>query len=377
MPCPSPYSLLLASAALLCTCTTVPPSAPPPAAAKEAVDTAEENAITFSGHLVCAYMHNFFISDPGTRESLQRRNAPEWMTPEKDGEFEEYGLDSANAEAYFAFRSSYLPPVRSFIRVPVADTHYEQSHWWDECCPVHVTLRYHPESEKLTYIDFAPATPEFLRKLAEDYNSTVTSGLYKGMAGTPTTEEMRGKALPVDSDFIIDNPGPITHRYQQEGEKAWAAAEAEHDRLNDTERNYVPLSDIEDADNHLLAAPAVLSNDGKTLNIPGTPYRLHIADNELVLEENREGSIRRKLLISTTSADTLHDMALYLAPDGKGLVIDETDPFCITWRHGTPEREKPLIYRSSLARSGCKTVQKFRGWLNNLPVTEHYKAYSR
>lgn len=376
MTCPTPYNLLFASAILLSACTTTSPQEVPPAqqasATEMAEGTEEENIISISGHLVCAYMHDFFIPDPGTRESLHHQNAPEWMIPEKDGDFEEYGgRSSANAEAYFAFRSSYLPPVRSFIRVPVADTHYEQSHGWDECCPVRVTLRYNRACEKWIYTDFAPASREFLQKMADDYNSTVTSGLYKGMAGSPTTEDMRGKALPVDWELCIDNPGPLARRYQQEGEKAWAAAEAEAERLNATERNYVPLSDIVEPDSRRMEEWAILSNDGKTLNIPETPYRLRIADNRLVFEEVQEDTIRQKLEICETLAASLHGMALYLAPDGKGIIIGDTSPSCLTWRNGAPECEQPLVYRSSLARTGCKTIQKFVGWLNNIPVTEH------
>lgn len=395
--------LLLSTACLLCTCRTTEPCAPSPANPPQTGQN-ETGTITLHGHLICTYMHTFFKADPGTRESLQRQQAParmfekEW---EEEIDFQEEVLP--DPEAYFAFRSTYLPPMRSFIRLPLADTHYEQSYPWDECCPVRVTLHVDPETGKTTCTDFAPADPDFLRKLAADYNQTVKAGPFKGLAGAPTTEAMRGQALPVDAEFDIENPGPLTRRYRKEGEKARLAAEAEYDRVNTAERNQIPHSELTAPDgNHeqeWATFPGSKLGAGHIVRITGTPWRLTATGNTLIFSESQGGSTREllrlplnhpgvekaPLLICTSSQNppgSFEATILCLSPDGKSLVIvpdyDKSQaPVCISWRHGTPRIELPIAYRCSLTLTGTPTVQKFEGWLGNTPVTMyHPKATS-
>ena len=124
------------------------------------------------------------------------------------------------------------------MRVEAADTTYEISYPWDEVCPVRVVA--HIGDGKVTYSDYAPADIAFLKELAEEYNQTVTAGIYKGMAGTPTTEAMRGQALPADftfGDFEFQEIGPLTQRYIQAGQQALSKAEAKAESLNKQKNN--------------------------------------------------------------------------------------------------------------------------------------------
>lgn len=400
MPLPRLYTLSLCPLVLLSCCTE--PEAPadtspiPPSAANhkaEAPDT-----IVLHGHLICAYMNCFFKADPGTAESLRRQKAPAWMFEKDWGEEKEYQLQSPpEPEAYYAFRSTYLPPVRSFIRVPLADTHYEQSQFWDECCPVRVTLRVNPETGIITYTDYAPADSDFLRQMAEEYNRTVTAGIYKGLAGTATTEDMRGRALPVDSDWN-EEPGPLTLRYMEEGSKAWEKAEHEAELVNEREKNTLPR--LTPADGQHSAAwatfPSAKLGKGRIVRISGTPYKLLATGSKLVFSEDvngisgvrlelplqHPGVEKAPLLLCTETQNppgSAEATILCLAPDGKSLVVvpnydKSAAPVCISWRDGTPRFEEPVCYRSSLERTGIPTVLKFEGWLGNTPVVQHYRA---
>lgn len=99
--------LLFTPELLLCGCAS--PIAQDTTTPKSAADSVEEsNIITLHGHLVCTYMHHFFKADAGTRESLHRQNAPEWMFEklwDEEDEYQEHEIP--DPEAYYTFRTPY------------------------------------------------------------------------------------------------------------------------------------------------------------------------------------------------------------------------------------------------------------------------------
>lgn len=96
------YTLLFTSALLFCGCST--PVAQDTTVPKSAADSVEESdIITLHGHLVCTYMYHFFKADAGTRESLRRQNAPEWMFEkywDEEVEYQKHRIP--DPEAYYA-----------------------------------------------------------------------------------------------------------------------------------------------------------------------------------------------------------------------------------------------------------------------------------
>ena len=193
----------------------------------------ESRALAVSGHLICTYLHCFFAPDAAGKDVLKSAGHP--MANEVG-----YSMVSwPEPDAYFAFRSTYLPPMRSFMRVECADTSYEISYPWDEVCPVRVVAHLSADGKE-TYSDYAPADLAFLKEFAAEYNRDAKAGIYKGMAGTPTTEAMRGQALPADftfGDFEFQEIGPLTQRYIQAGQQALSKAEAKAESLNKQKNN--------------------------------------------------------------------------------------------------------------------------------------------
>ena len=84
---------------------------PQPAAAREVQPPHEVALPAVSGHLICTATHCFFAPDAAGKAVLEKAGSD--MAQE-----EVYMMVPApEPEPYFAFRSTYLPPVRSFMRV--------------------------------------------------------------------------------------------------------------------------------------------------------------------------------------------------------------------------------------------------------------------
>lgn len=359
----------------------------------EPADSTEKETIAISGHLICTALHNFFVPDDDARELLRKTD---WASEADDKHIMVSG--PANPEPYFAFRSTYLPPVRSFMRVECADRVYEIDAAWDEVCPVRVKLLVDKKPGGDTdYTDYAPADKEFLQQLAEEYNRESLAGIYKGLAGTPTTEDMRGKAVAADAWFYCAEGteiGPHTRRFIEEGERVLNAA-------YDKEKKTVSLQEREEVEALLRRVPYAVEDvhqapwlevdaSGNVAKIVGTPYCLRFVQTDDVWKLYFEGTDGTRLEIpfrehhklpfnpvyhQTTAAVTM----LYLAPDKKGLVVD---PYCradheeypishISWRDGTPRLEEPIRCTGVGCNHTGEVNEYFIGWKDNTPVTKY------
>ena len=362
----------------------------------EPADSTDKETIAISGHLICTALHNFFVPDAAARELLRKTD---WASEADDQHIMVSGPE-ANPEPYFAFRSTYLPPVRSFMRVECADRVYEIDAAWDEVCPVRVKLLMDKRTGGvIDYTDYAPADREFLQQLAEEYNRESLAGIYKGLAGTPTTEDMRGKAVAADAEFYCAEGteiGPHTRRFIEEGERVLNAA-------YDKEKKTVSLQEREEVEALLRRVPYAVEDvhqapwlevdaSGNVAKIVGTPYCLRFVqtEDEEVWKLYFEGTDGTRLEIPyrehhklpfnpvytpTTRAVTM----LYLAPDKKGLVVD---PYCradheeypishISWRDGSPRLEDPIRCSSWLGDIFGEVNEYFIGWKDNTPVTKY------
>ena len=225
----SHFVTLSALGSMLLACSSVQEFAALSGAAVPVEATHEANeSLSVSGHLICTYTHCFFVPDAAGKAVLKTAGHP--MADEEGVSM----VSWPEPEAYFSFRSTYLPPMRSFMRVECADTSFEISYPWDEVCPVRVVAHLCADGKE-TYSDYAPADIAFLKEFAAQYNQDAKAGIYKGMAGTPTTEAMRGQALPADFTFgDLENQafGPLSRRYIQAGQQALAQAEAAAERLD-------------------------------------------------------------------------------------------------------------------------------------------------
>ena len=377
-------------------CTHVDESQVPQAQPKaEPAASQEKETIAISGHLICTALHNFFVPDAAARELLRKTD---WAS-EADDKY--IMVSGPNPEPYFAFRSTYLPPVRSFMRVEGADRVYEICAPWDEVCPVRAKLLLDKKPGGDTdYTDYAPADREFLQQLAEEYNRESLVGIYKGLAGTPTTEDMRGKAVAADAEFYCSEEteiGPHTRRFIEEGERVLNAA-------YDKEKQTFSLQEREEVEELLSRSPYVVTDvhrepwldidaSGNTAKIVGTPYCLRFVqtEDEEVWKLYFEGTDGTSLEIpfrehhklpfnpvyhKTTGAVTM----LYLAPDKKGLVVDpyygadhEEYPIShISWRDATPRLEEPVRCCNWRRTQTGDVNEYFIGWKDNTPVTKYH-----
>lgn len=376
---------------------------PEPAPATEAHPTMEAPKLVLSGHLICTATHCFFAPDAAGKAALAEPG-------DDQAQENTYIMVSApEPEPYFAFRSTYLPPMRSFMRVECADTQYEVSAAWDEVCPVRAVM--HSDDEgNTTFSDYAPADTEFLKTFADEYNREALAGIYRGMAGTPTTEEMRGKALPSDGEFYYPSEsyiGPHTKRYLAEGEEALKRAYTAAEEVNRRERNDLRLifdyDEIPDPTGGHTEEWASVDASGNVVSIHGTPYQLSFTqtgadkawqlffvdtDSATRLElDVRVGA--QKLPFSIAVRDKLDPCSavtrLFLAPDGKSLVVDafcgadheKSGPLCVSWREGAPVMETPVRTLEWLTRApATKTDEFFVGWNGTRPVTTHRRRYA-
>lgn len=361
----------------------------------EPADSTDKETIAISGHLICTALHNFFVPDDDARELLRKTD---WAS-EADDKYIMVSGPAVNPEPYFAFRSTYLPPVRSFMRVECADRVYEIDAAWDEVCPVRVKLLVDKKPGGDTdYTDYAPADREFLQQLAEEYNRESLAGIYKGLAGTPTTEDMRGKAVAADAEFYCAEGteiGPHTRRFIEEGERVLNAA-------YDKEKKTVSLQEREEVKELLRRVPYAVEDvhqapwlevdaSGNVAKIVGTPYCLRFVQTDDVWKLYFEGTDGTRLEIpfrehhklpfnpvyhQTTAAVTM----LYLAPDKKGLVVDpyygadhEEYPIShISWRDGTPRLEEPVRCCNWRRTQTGEVNEYFIGWKDNTPVTKYH-----
>lgn len=286
------------------------------------------------------------------------------------------------------------------MRVECADRVYEIDAAWDEVCPVRVKLLMDKRTGGvIDYTDYAPADREFLQQLAAEYNRESLAGIYKGLAGTPTTEDMRGKAVAADAEFYCAEGteiGPHTRRFIEEGERVLNAA-------YDKEKKTVSLQEREDVKELLSRSPYEVTDvhrepwldidaSGNVAKIVGTPYCLRFVqtEDEEVWKLYFEGTDGTRLEIPyrehhklpfnpvytpTTRAVTM----LYLAPDKKGLVVD---PYCradheeypishISWRDGTPRLEEPIRCTGVGCNQTGEVNEYFIGWKDNTPVTKY------
>lgn len=376
-------------------CTHVDESQVPQAQPKaEPAASQEKETIAISGHLICTALHNFFVPDDDARELLRKTD---WASEADDKHIMVSG--PANPEPYFAFRSTYLPPVRSFMRVECADRVYEIDAAWDEVCPVRAKLLVDKNPGGDTdYTDYAPADREFLQQLAEEYNRESLAGIYKGLAGTPTTEDMRGKAVAADAWFYCAEGteiGPHTRRFIEEGERVLNAA-------YDKEKQTFSLQEREEVEELLSRVPYAVEDvhqapwlevdaSGNVAKIVGTPYCLRFVQTDDVWKLYFEGTDGTRLEIpfrehhklpfnpvyhQTTAAVTM----LYLAPDKKGLVVDpyygadhEEYPIShISWRDATPRLEEPVRCCNWRRTQTGEVNEYFIGWKDNTPVTKYH-----
>lgn len=347
-------------------------------------DSDEVTLDIISGHLICAATHTFFAPDADDFERLCAYDSPSpsglFMVP------------LPPAEPYFEFRSTYLPPVHSYLRVECSDTEYEISAAWDEVCPVRVKVMFDKKTGAFKgYTDYAPADADFLNKLADEYNRVTKGGIYAGIAGTPTTEDMRGKAVAADAEFPCDEEemGPYTRRFLAEGMRISEAAFEKAEAVDIQERNYV--RDFLGYEPRNITgghtdAWMLVDSAGKRAQIVGTPYCLHFKQVGEVWKLYFEGTDGTCLELPFREYQTLPFDAvynenakvatmLYLAPDRKGLVVDpyygadheEYEIIYISWRNGAPKVEEPI--RCCKFRDG-ETDERFVGWKENTPVTE-------
>lgn len=380
-------------------CTHVDESqVPQPQPKAEPAASLEKETIAIPGHLICTALYSFFVPDDDARELL-RQVDKSWAS-EADSRYIMVS-GPVNPEPYFAFRSTYLPPVRSFMRVECADRVYEICAAWDEVCPVRAKLLLDKKTGgDIDYTDYAPADREFLQQLAEEYNRESLAGIYKGLAGTPTTEDMRGKAVAADAEFYCAEGteiGPHTRRFIEEGERVLKAA-------YDKEKQADSLQDRNEAKELLGRSPYEITDvhrepwldidaSGNTAKIVGTPYCLRFVQTEdkEVWKLYFEGTDGTRLEIpfreyhklpfnpvyhKTTGAVTM----LYLAPDKKGLVVDpyygadhEEYPIShISWRDGTPRLEEPIRCCNWRRSQAGEVNEYFIGWKDNTPVTKYH-----
>ena len=373
---------------------------PQPAAAREVQPPHEVALPAVSGHLICTATHCFFAPDAAGKAVLEKAGSDM-------AQVEGYMMVPApEPEPYFAFRSTYLPPVRSFMRVECADTHYEVSAAWDEVCPVRAVM-YDDGKGKKSFSDYAPADVEFLKTFAAEYNRETLAGIYRGMAGTPTTEAMRGNALPADGEFFCSSEssiGPHTKRFLEEGKEALSRAYVVAEEVDTREGNYLRL--IFDYDAHPDPTGghteewASVDASGDVVSIYGTPYQLRFTQTgedetwQLFFVDTDSGSREeldvhvgtQKLPFSVAVRGKAEPVSavtrLYLAPDGKSLVVDafcgadheESGPVCVSWREGAPVAETPIRTMEWVTRvPGMESDEYFVGWKGTQPVTA-YKA---
>lgn len=287
-----------------------------------------------------------------------------------------------------------------------ADTHYEVSAAWDEVCPVRAVM-YDDGKGKETFSDYAPADVEFLKTFAAKYNRETLAGIYRGMAGTPTTEAMRGNALPADGEFFCSSEssiGPHTKRYLEEGKEALARAYVAAEDVDTREGNYLRLifdyDEIPDPTGGHTEEWASVDASGDVVSIYGTPYQLRFTQTgedetwQLFFVDTDSGSREeldvhvgtQKLPFSVAVRGKAEPVSavtrLYLAPDGKSLVVDafcgadheESGPVCVSWREGVPVAETPIRTMEWVTRvPGMESDEYFVGWKGTQPVTA-YKA---
>ena len=376
---------------------------PEPAPATDAHPTMEAPKLVLSGHLICTATHCFFAPDVAGKAALAEPG-------DDQAQENTYIMVSApEPEPYFAFRSTYLPPVRSFMRVECADTQYEVSAAWDEVCPVRAVM--HSDAEgNTTFSDYAPADTEFLKTFADEYNREALAGIYRGMAGTPTTEEMRGKALPSDGEFYYPSEsyiGPHTKRYLEEGREALERAYVAAEEVDTREGNYLRLifdyDEIPDPTGGHTEEWASVDASGDVVSIHGTPYQLRFAQTgedeawQLFFVDTDSGS-REELDVHVGTQKLPFSIAvrgkaepvsavtrLYLAPDGKSLVVDafcgadheESGPLCVSWRSGAPVIENLIRTEEWRTRvPGRESDEYFVGWKGTRPVTTHRRRYA-
>lgn len=383
------WHLYVGVALLLGACSGVAPLTSDSGASAEQ----SQRSLAVSGHLICSAIHTFFKPDTAGRESLVKAAHP--LAAEQGYMM----VQEPDPEPYFAFRSTYLPPVRSFMRVEVADTQFEVSAGWDEVCPVRAVMNISSDGS-VTYTDYAPADADFLKQLAEEYNREAVTGIYKGMAGTPTTEAMRGRALPADFyGHDKEATGPHSKRFKAEGEVAYEKACEEAHAVDVREHNYLrdvfDFNETPDCCGGHTEEWATIEPNGNVVSIHNTPYRLRYErknnDEEwqLFFEDTSCGSKlpipvhvgthKLPFFVAHSSHCFPQDAAtvLYLAPDSASMVIDafyyadheESGPICVSWRRGNPVLGDIIRTRSCLERTATETNEVFVGWKNNVPVS--------
>ncbi len=391
-------ALGLAASLLLSSCSEMKFESSP---VTEAQPIMKEPELAVSGHLICTATHCFFAPDAAGKAALIKAGS---AMAKDDGYIM---VPAPEPEPYFAFRSTYLPPVRSFMRVECADTHFELSYPWDEVCPVRAVMRSDAKGN-MTFSDYAPADADFLKVFADEYNREVLAGIYLVMAGTPTTEAMRGKALPSDGEFDTSseyNIGPHTKRYLEEGkealEQAYAAAEEMNKREGNDLRLIFDFDEIPDPTGGHTEEWASVDASGNVVSIHGTPYQLRFTPTgeaeawQLFFVDTDTGS-RVELDVYVGTQKLPFSIAvrgreesrpavtrLYLAPDGKSLVVDafcgtdheESGPLCISWREGAPVVESPIRTMEWVTRMpGSESDEYFVGWKGTRPVTTHRRG---
>ncbi len=391
--------LLFACSLLLCACGG---GKPEPAPATEVLPTPDAAMLAVSGHLICTATHCFFAPDAAGKAVLEKAGSD--MAQEKVYMM----VPAPEPEPYFAFRSTYLPPVRSFMRVECADSHYEVSAAWDEVCPVRAVM-YDDGKGKETFSDYAPADVEFLKTFAAKYNRETLAGIYRGMAGTPTTEAMRGKALPADGEFFCSSEasiGPHTKRYLEEGKEALERAYVAAEEVDTREGNYLRLifdfDEIPDPTGGHTEEWASVDASGDVVSIHGTPYQLRFTQTgedeawQLFFVDTDTGSRveldvhvgTQKLPFSIAVRGKAEPVSavtrLYMAPDGKSLVVDafcgadheESGPLCVSWRSGAPVIENLIRTKEWRTRvPGSESDEYFVGWKGTRPVTTHIRCF--
>mgnify|MGYP003287564371 CR=1 FL=1 len=196
--------------------------------------------------------------------------------------------------------------------------------------------------------------------------------------------------------------GPHTKRYLKEGNEALTRAYVAAEEMNKREGNDLRLifdyDEIPDPTGGHTEEWASVDASGDVVSIHGTPYQLRFTQTgedetwQLFFVDTDSGS-REELDVHVGTQKLPFSIAvrgkaepvsavtrLYLAPDGKSLVVDafcgadheESGPLCISWREGAPIVETPIRTMEWVTRMpGSESDEYFVGWKGTRPVTTH------